>query len=756
MCVSENGGCGKTLPSLISDPHLWCIQCRGFECSPDSPCSTCVKWCNSQWSLYFGAHNSVFEVHSSVFGDESVVNSEAKPEVRPNSEGLKPVFSESGDQLETTRPSKSATSKPRGAGSDSQSKKAKPKTKKSSSLGLAPKKSAKRGEATLGAGNHVPPPKRSKKGDLNELMFPPNTKAELSLVSDSIAETQPGLSLAPCSSHATSDQTQEGPSGVHRPSVALVQPGISESNMELNSEKPESFSPSRVTPAPSKKCSKPRKRSMNGDLAMPQGLVFPEGPTPALMPEKSKQKPSSEPTTTSPSSPSRPRSGLQPSTSPTPTLAPVLEPVPGPSFDISSIVKKAVEEFLTSNYNNGASPQSVIPPKPSPNLAEAAKRMKEARDRFLANQDASEFFPDLDAVEHEEDTYNSDSESGTDSDSSMDDELAGSSSEPVPLAFPQIMSLIRRANGLSEAEDFEEEDFQSEVHKVLNLKKSQKPPVSLPWSNQVKQAMASASKEAIKSPEKTSEKKKRRWLPIPALGASRYYKPTGEKLKESRYSRDLADLLDVNLETLEKKHLSLSPTETGGLVRSLALALATNSWMERLLASLPEFLPDLQPQQQQNLSSFMQCGIKSLSHQANNLAVLWANMEIKRRENAFSEAKSSIVKDLLPSLRKNPLFKEDIVPAEQIRKAAEKKERSLQSKAFSSAGQTYHRQRPTPVMNQLSREAPRPSVGLYRRDERKPFSSQKIENPRERSRPFPSKERKQKPGRRQGGFRKKF
>ena len=212
--------------------------------------------------------------------------------------------------------------------------------------------------------------------------------------------------------------------------------------------------------------------------------------------------------------------------------------------------------------------------------------------------------------------------------------------------------------------------------------------------------------------------------------------------------------LGAQLGFLEKKPLSFSSPESGGIVRAVALALASNSWMERLLASLPLFLPNLQPQNLQNLSSFMQRGIRSLSHQADNLAFLWANVEAKRRENAFEEVKSSIVKDLLPDLRKIPLFQKEVVPTEEVRKAAEKKERSLQAQALSKPGTAYHRSRPAPPVVQQVLEVPRPSFNPHRREEKKPYSKSKShqQNPR----PFPAKERKHKSTKGDWPRRKKF
>ena len=227
---------------------------------------------------------------------------------------------------------------------------------------------------------------------------------------------------------------------------------------------------------------------------MPQDPDSHDRPTPALVPRKSNPGPTHKPVSISSSLP-----------------APVDELAPGQSLD--SIVARAVEDYLESKFRKDDSQRKRA--NLGSNFRESINRMEEAKRKLQMDKNSDGLFPELSDSEPETSEAGSepDSEPHPESESDSDpDDLGENPTDP--LSFSQILDLIREANGLKEEEEEEQQEFQSEVHKVLKLKKKKSPSVKLPWSHQVKRAMARASREATKSPVKSSGKPK--WLPIPS------------------------------------------------------------------------------------------------------------------------------------------------------------------------------------------------------------------------------------------------
>ncbi|XP_076061920.1 uncharacterized protein LOC143037495 [Oratosquilla oratoria] len=305
----------------------------------------------------------------------------------------------------------------------------------------------------------------------------------------------------------------------------------------------------------------------------------------------------------------------------------------------------------------------------------------------------------------------------------------------VKPSFSEILAKVRRANRLDPPQE-EEATFKSKIFKMGNLQKTKPPPIQLPWSTQTTRVMSQASDTLTKW-----TTKKARWLYVPMKNLKRYYTPSGTSLKEASIPARLPELVKADMDSLLRRNVILSGRESRDHVECLALSLAVNSWLERLLASIREFLPKLQPQEECDLQALLESSSRALKHQATCLSASWANIESRRRDTILGDPSDPLLREIYAPLKRAPLLTHTLIPPEMVDSAIASKNQLMLYRAIERVDVPTSRPRPTPPSAPRPSQRQRQSFYHSKKEKRPPLHS-KSKMQTEKPRPFLNREPK--------------
>ena len=325
-------------------------------------------------------------------------------------------------------------------------------------------------------------------------------------------------------------------------------------------------------------------------------------------------------------------------------------------------------------------------------------------------------------------------------------------------SFSEIISRVRRANQL-QAPPEQVISYESEIFMTGNSQKTKPPPIYLPWSRQTQKAMNDASTAlARKSVEKS------RWLSVPVERQKRFYSPSEKEFKAAVIPDNLPGLLDTNTETLLKVGVHLSGRESRELEQCLGLSLAANSWLERILASVREFLPALQPQEECDLQALLESSSRALRHQAALISTSWANVESRRRDSILGDPSDTRLKEIYTPLKKAPLLDQSLIPSELVETATTNKNQMWQNRAIVRAAGPPSRSGPSHSSTSRPSNSSTPRSSSFHqkqpyhqpKKEEKPSFPPRTRVQKEKPRPFPRGETKRTHHKNSGPPRRKF